>query len=111
MPEHVLVTNGGIHGVYMLCQALLEPGDEVIMPDPEWPPAAGNVLAAKGVPVGCPLHEARGWRYDLDELESKITAEDARPVSQLAEQPVGRRADARRSRAASRRSRGHAICG
>ena len=25
------------------------------------------------MPVGCPLHEARGWRYDLDELESKIT--------------------------------------
>ncbi len=73
-PEHVLVTNGGIHGVYMLCHALLEPGDEVILPDPEWPPAAGNVLAAKGVPIGCPLYEARGWRYDLDELESKITA-------------------------------------
>jgi len=72
-PEHVLVTNGGIHGVYMLCHALLEPGDEVVLPDPEWPPAAGNVLAAKGVPVGCPLHESRGWRYDLDELESKIT--------------------------------------
>jgi aspartate aminotransferase len=73
-PEHVLVTNGGIHGVYMLCHALLEPGDEVILPDPEWPPATGNVLAAKGVPIGCPLYEARGWRYDLDELESKITA-------------------------------------
>ena len=57
----------------MLCHALLEPGDEVILPDPEWPPAAGNVLAAKGVPVGCPLYESRGWRYDLDELESKIT--------------------------------------
>jgi aspartate aminotransferase len=72
-PEHVLVTNGGIHGVYMLCHALLEPGDEVILPDPEWPPAAGNVLTAKGIPVGCPLYESRGWRYDLDELESKIT--------------------------------------
>jgi aspartate aminotransferase len=72
--DHVLVTNGGIHGLYILCQALLEPGDEVIIPDPEWPPAAGNILAAKGVPVGCPLHEARGWRYDLDELESKVTA-------------------------------------
>lgn len=72
-PEDVLVTNGGIHGVYMLCHALLEPGDEVILPDPEWPPAAGNVLTAKGVPVGCPLYESRGWRYDLDELESKIT--------------------------------------
>src|SRR6476469_10804330 len=72
-PEEILVTNGGIHGVYMLCHALLEPGDEVILPDPEWPPAGGNVLMAKGVPVGCPLYESRGWRYDLDELESKIT--------------------------------------
>src|SRR5580658_1095770 len=31
---HVLVTNGGIHGLYVLFQALLEPGDEVIIPDP-----------------------------------------------------------------------------
>jgi aspartate aminotransferase len=73
-PEHVLVTNGGIHGLYMLSQALLEPGDEVILPEPEWPPAASNVLLAKGVPVGCPLHESKGWRYDLDELESRITS-------------------------------------
>ncbi len=72
-PEDVLVTNGGIHGLYMLCMALLEPGDEVILPDPEWPPAAGNILAAKGVPIGCRLRESSGWRYDLDELESKIT--------------------------------------
>jgi aspartate/methionine/tyrosine aminotransferase len=72
-PEHVLVTNGGIHGLYMLCHALLEPGDEVLVPDPEWPPAAGNVLSAKGVPVAVRLYESKGWRYDLDELESKIT--------------------------------------
>jgi aspartate aminotransferase len=73
-PEQVLVTNGGIHGLYMLCHALLEPGDEVILPVPEWPPAASNVLLARGVPVGCPLYEAKGWRYDLDELESRITS-------------------------------------
>ena len=72
-PEDVLVTHGGIHGLYLICRALLEPGDEVLIPDPEWPPAAGNILAAQGVPVGCPLHESKGWRYDLDELESKIT--------------------------------------
>jgi aspartate aminotransferase len=65
--------NLGIHGLYMICRALLEPGDEVVIPDPEWPPAAGNILAARGVAVGCPLHEAAGWRYDLDELLSKIT--------------------------------------
>jgi aspartate aminotransferase len=73
-PEDVLVTNGGIHGLYMICLAMLEPGDEVLLPDPEWPPAAGNVLAARGVPVGYRLSEANGWRPDIDEIESKITA-------------------------------------
>ena len=72
-PEHILVTNGAIHGLYALFQALLEPGDEVLMPDPSWPPAMGTVLAAKGIVVGCPLHESAGWRYDLGVLESKIT--------------------------------------
>ena len=68
-----MVTTGGIHGVYIVCRALLEPGDEVIVPDPEWPPCMGNIRAAQGVPVPCPLHESMGWRYDLDELASKIT--------------------------------------
>jgi aspartate aminotransferase len=71
--EQVLVTNGGIHGLYVVCQALLEPGDEVILPDPEWPPSAGNILAARATPVSCPLHESAGWRYDLGELASKIS--------------------------------------
>src|SRR4026208_2408607 len=71
--DEVMVTTGGIHALYIVCQALLEPGDEVIVPDPEWPPAAGNVKAAHAVPVPCPLHEHLGWRYDLAELESKIT--------------------------------------
>ena len=72
-PDEIMVTNGGIHALYLLFQALLEPGDEVVMPDPEWPPCAGNVAAARAVPVPCPLHEHLGWRFDLDELESKIT--------------------------------------
>jgi aspartate aminotransferase len=45
----------------------------VIVADPEWPPCAGNIKLAQGVPVPCPLHESLGWRYDLAELESKIT--------------------------------------
>jgi aspartate aminotransferase len=72
-PDEVMVTTGGIHALFIACQALLEPGDEVIVPDPEWPPCAGNVRAAHGVPVPCPLHESLGWRYELDELASRIT--------------------------------------
>ena len=71
--DEIMVTTGGIHALYIIFQGLLEPGDEVIVPDPEWPPAAGNIKAAQGVPVLCPIHERLGWRFDLDELESKIT--------------------------------------
>jgi aspartate aminotransferase len=71
--EHVLVTNGGIHGLYIVLQALIEPGDEVLVPDPEWPATAGNVLVAKGVPVPYALRESAGWRFDIAELEAKIT--------------------------------------
>jgi aspartate aminotransferase len=72
-PEEIMVTAGGIHALYIACHALLEPGDEVVIPDPEWPPCVGNIASAQAVPVPCPLHERLGWRYDLDELESKIT--------------------------------------
>ena len=94
-PEHILVTNGGIHGLYIACHALLEPGDEIAIPDPAWPPVVGNILLAKGVPRPCRLHESLGWRYDLDELERSLSAEDAGDLHQLPEQPDRRHADAR----------------
>jgi len=72
-PDEVMVTSGGIHGVYAACQGLLEPGDEVLVPDPEWPPSAGNVACARAVPVPYPLHESLGWRPDFDELRRLIT--------------------------------------
>ena len=98
-PEHVLVSNGGIHGVYMLCQALLEPGDEVLVPDPEWPPAIGNILAAKR--RSDRRAAVRGERLAIRPRRARAQdhAEDARAVPELAEQPDGRRPDARRSRA------------
>lgn len=71
--DEVMVTSGGIHGVFCVCQGLLEPGDEVLVPDPEWPPAQGNVSCARAVPVGYRLHESLGWRPDIDEMRSLIT--------------------------------------
>jgi aspartate/methionine/tyrosine aminotransferase len=72
-PEEVRITNGGIHALYLICHALLEPGDEVLVPDPEWPPALTNILTAHGVPVRYPLHESRDWRFDPKELAAAIT--------------------------------------
>jgi len=71
--EQVLVTGGGIHALFIVFHALIEPGDEVLVNDPAWPATPGLVLMARGVPVSYPLRESTGWRLDVDELESLIT--------------------------------------
>jgi aspartate aminotransferase len=72
-PDEVQVTNGGTHAIYAVMHAVLDPGDEVIVPDPEWPPTMAIVISARGVPVPVPLREELGWRWDLDEVERAIT--------------------------------------
>ena len=71
--DEVMVTNGGMHALYIISLGLLESGDEVLCPDPMWPSTLGSIRSAHGVPVDWPLYESRQWRPDLDELESKIT--------------------------------------
>jgi len=71
--EHIVPTNGGTHAIWAVMHALFEPGDEVIVSDPEWPPTMAIAIAAKATPVAVPLYEDLGWRWDLDELERAIT--------------------------------------
>jgi aspartate/methionine/tyrosine aminotransferase len=71
--DEVMVTSGGIHGLYVAAQGLLEPGDEVLVSDPSWPPAAGSILAAHARPVPYRLHASRQWRPDLDEMARLVT--------------------------------------
>jgi aspartate aminotransferase len=71
--HEVVPTNGGTHAIWAVFHALFEPGDEVIVSDPEWPPTMAIALAAKATPVAVPLYESLGWRWDLDELEKAIT--------------------------------------
>ena len=71
--DELLVSNGGTHGLYAVFHALLEPGDEVIIPEPEWPPTMAMVKAAGGVPVQVPLREELGWRWNIADVEKAIT--------------------------------------
>lgn len=71
--DEIIVSNGGTHGIYVALHAVLEPGDEVICPDPLWPPSLAITKSAHAVPVQVPVHESLGFRWDLDELERAIT--------------------------------------
>lgn len=71
--DEVMVTNGGTHALYAVFHALMEPGDEVIIPDPEWPPTMAMVKAAGGTAVQVPLRENLRWRWHLDDVERAIT--------------------------------------
>lgn len=71
--DEIMVSNGGTHGLYAVFHALLEPGDEVIIPEPEWPPTMAIVKTAGGTGVQVPLGEELGWRWNIDEVERAIT--------------------------------------
>src|SRR5438270_6317059 len=64
--QHVCVTPGGKPIIFFPMLALLEPGDEVIYPDPGFPiyESMINILGAKPVPM--PLEESRRFSFDLD---------------------------------------------
>jgi aspartate aminotransferase len=71
--DEVVPTNGGTHGIWAIMHALFEPGDEMVVSDPEWPATMAIAVAAGATPVPVPLHEQLGFRWDLDELERAIT--------------------------------------
>lgn len=71
--EDVIVTAGGLHGLFCAFQACVDPGDEVIFFAPYWTPIKDQVTFAGGVPVRVPWDEVRG-RDDLGEvLNSRLT--------------------------------------
>jgi len=69
----VLVTNGGKQAVYNTFAALLDPGDEVIVPAPYWTTYPEAIALAGGVPVEVPTDIAAGFRISLDQLDRAVT--------------------------------------
>jgi len=72
-PDQVVVVPGGKPIIFFTILALAGPGDEVIYPNPGFPTYASviNFVGAKAVPVR--LREEREFRFDTDELRSKVT--------------------------------------
>ncbi|HEY9152318.1 MAG TPA: pyridoxal phosphate-dependent aminotransferase [Anaerolineales bacterium] len=71
--DHIVVTNGGMNGLYIIFRSILDPGDEVILPDPMWTEIAENIRLGGGVPVPVRLRENENYLYSPDDIEAAIT--------------------------------------
>jgi len=88
-PEHVSVVPGGKPIIFFPMVALLEPGDEVIYPNPGFPiyESMINCLGAKAVPM--PLEEKRGFSFDLNLFRDRLTDKTKMVVLNSPQNPTG----------------------
>lgn len=94
--DGIFVTNGSMHGLFVTFAALLDPADEVILPDPMWTEVAENVRLAGGVVVGIPLDAADGYVYDPDAITRRITLRTKAIFVNTPHNPTGAVADRER---------------
>jgi aspartate aminotransferase len=71
--ENVIVTNGGKHSLYNLMVALIDPGDEVIIPAPYWLSYPEMVTLVGGVPVIVTTDATTGYKITPEQLRKSIT--------------------------------------
>ncbi len=88
-PERVSVVPGGKPILFFPMLALIEPGDEVIYPNPGFPIYESMIRFLGGVPVAMPLEEKRGFSFDLDLFRSKLSARTRLIILNSPQNPTG----------------------
>ncbi|MBV9024736.1 MAG: pyridoxal phosphate-dependent aminotransferase [Streptomycetaceae bacterium] len=71
--SQVLVTNGGKQAIYEAFAAILDPGDEVLVPAPYWTSYPESIRLAGGVPVDVVADETTGYQICVEQLEAALT--------------------------------------
>ena len=71
--SEIMITVGAIEGLSSAVMALLDPGDEVLLPSPNYSTHAQQVVLASGKPVYVPTIEDEGFRLDIDAFRKAIT--------------------------------------
>ncbi|PMB74524.1 alanine aminotransferase [Candidatus Bathyarchaeota archaeon] len=72
--DDVIVTSGISEGIQMVMAALIDAGDEVLLPGPTYPPYISYVKFFGGKPVTYEAVEDDGWQPNIDDLRSKISS-------------------------------------
>jgi aspartate/methionine/tyrosine aminotransferase len=88
-PLEVVLVPGSKNVLLFTLLSCIEPGDEVILPDPGYPAYASQVNFIGAVPKTVTLREASGFRMDLDELASLITPKTRMLIVNTPQNPTG----------------------
>lgn len=72
--QDIFIGNGVSEMIMMSMQALLNQGDEVLLPAPDYPLWTAAVSLSSGTPVHYTCDEQAGWFPDIDDIKSKITS-------------------------------------
>ncbi|MDP9233866.1 MAG: pyridoxal phosphate-dependent aminotransferase [Actinomycetota bacterium] len=88
-PSQVLVTAGGKHALFNAFLALIDPGDEVLLPAPYWVSYPEMIRLAGGTVVALATTEATGFRVGVDQLEAARTARTKALVFVSPSNPTG----------------------
>ena len=71
--EDVIVTSGISEGIQMTMAALIDEGDEILLPGPSYPPYISYTKFFGGKPVTYETVEEDGWQPNIDDLRRKIS--------------------------------------
>lgn len=88
-PSNIVISNGAKHSLVNAFQAILNPGDEVIIPAPFWVSYPEMVKIADGVPVILNSTEEEGFKLSIDKLEKAITSKTKAIVINSPSNPTG----------------------
>ncbi len=88
-PAHVCVVPGGKPIIFFPMLALLNPGDEVIYPNPSFPIYESMIRFTGATPVPIPLVESRGFSFDLDLFRSRLSPKTRMVVLNSPANPTG----------------------
>ena len=88
-PEQIVVSNGGKHALTNVFQAILNPGDEVIIPSPYWLSYPEIVKLADGVPVFVKTTAEDGFKISAKKLEEAITDKTKALILNSPSNPTG----------------------
>lgn len=88
-PENIVVAPGCKIALFMAMMALIEPGDEVLYPDPGFPGYPSITLGLGGVPVPFELAERNDFQPDVEEIAAKITDRTKAIITNSSGNPTG----------------------